>query len=114
MNKIELKAILTRILFVLVIAACLLFFTKPKQARLDSKPVLTQKSLSDNRQVILVVADSLVNLLTEIQQEQPDVFEVENDGNLLSFIAYDEKPFNLIFLDGEYISRFENIGNTGI
>lgn len=114
MNKIELKFILIRVVLVLIVAAILLFFTKPKQATLESTSVLTEKTLSDNRQILFVEADSLISLLTEIRQEQPNIFDIENDGSRLSFIAYDEKPFNLIFLDGEYLSRFENIGNTGI
>jgi hypothetical protein len=114
MNKTEIKTIVVRTLFVMIIAATILFFTRPTQATPESKPVLTEKNLSDNRQVLFVAVDSLVNLLTDIQQEQPNVFEIENDGSRLSFIAFDEKPFNAVFLDGEYLSRFDNIGNTGI
>src|SRR6218665_2305247 len=114
MNKADIKTIVYRLLFLIVVVGVVLYFTKARQSVLDAKPSLSGKVLSDTRQVVFVNADSLKSFLNKIQQEQPNVFEVEEDNHKLIIRALDEKPFNTIFLDGEYISRFDNIENTGI
>lgn len=114
MNKLEIKAIFIRVLLISLIIGLVLFFTKAKQSTLDSTPSLSAKSLSENRQILRINADSLISFLNKIQQEQPNVFEVENDGNSLNINSLDIKPFNAIFFDGEYISRFNDIRNAGV
>lgn len=97
MNKLEIKAIFIRVLLISLIIGLVLFFTKAKQSTLDSTPSLSAKSLSENRQILRINADSLISFLNKIQQEQPNVFEVENDGNSLNINSLDIKPFNAIF-----------------
>jgi hypothetical protein len=114
MNKTDIKAISYRLLFLAIFTGVILYFTQTKQSVPDTNPSLSAKTFSATRHIVFVRVDSLRSFLEKIQEEQPEVFELEEDNGKLVIRSLDEKPFNAIFLDGEYLSRFDNIANTGI
>lgn len=114
MNKKEIKAILAKILILGFIVVMIWYLTQAKPSPPTTTVSLSANNLSDTRQIVWVKVDSIVKYLQEIKTQQPNVFEIEEDGNKLIFRSLDEKPFNTIFLDGEYLSRFDNVTNTGI
>lgn len=114
MNKKEIKVILAKILILGFFVGVIFYFTQEKPSSSTTNVFLSANNISDTRQIVWVKVDSLVKYLQEIKTQQPNVFEIEEDGNELIFRSLDEKPFNTIFLDGEYLSRFDNVTNTGI
>lgn len=114
MNKKEIKAIMEKILILGVFGGVIFYLSQAKPSPPTTTVSLSAHKLSDTRQIVWVKVDSLVKYLQEIKTQQPNVFKIEEDGNELIFLSLDEKPFNTIFLDGEYLSRFDNVTNTGI
>ncbi len=112
MNKAEITAITIRATFVAAFAALILYFTTPGMA--GSEPAPAEKNIADNRLELYVAADTLVSIIESINKDRPNVFELERKRTKLLFFVVDEKPFNTIFLDGEYLTAFHDSSKNGI
>ncbi len=114
MNNKEFKLVIFKLLMLGSICGGLVFFGVGKISKIEDTEEVSKKLFSENREVIWVKSDSLLKYLDILKTSQPNVFEIEKSNSEITFRALDEKPFNTVFLDGEYISRYEKKHNLGI
>ena len=114
MNKKEIKFIASKIIILFMVVGVIAYLTKPQPPKKDLAVEVSEKMLSETRQILWIKVDSLVGYLSKIDKQQPNIFSVKDEDNRLVFKSLDEKPFNNIFLDGEYLSRFDKVSNSGI
>ena len=114
MNKKEIKFIASKIIILFMVVGIIAYLTKPQPPKKDFAVEVSEKMLSETRQILWIKVDSLTSYLSKIDKQQPNVFSIADEDNRLVFRSLDEKPFNNIFLDGEYLSRFDKVSNSGI
>lgn len=107
----EMLYALKRISLIVLLAMGVLFMTR---ARSLGTKEFSEKNVDPNRQIAWVKADSLSVLLNRLFKQQPTVFQWKDEGDQFVFTALDDKPFNSLFLDGEYLSRFDNVANAAV
>lgn len=114
MNKKEITMAFRNVLFCVVLGGVILLLGKTRNSVTEEPLSVFNDKFSESREIVWVKSDSLLKLLDEIKTKQPGVFEIEDSDSKIVFRALDEKPFNAIFLDGEYISRFNEKQGLGI
>lgn len=112
MNKKELKFIALKLVVAGCFGAILLYLGKSSFSNTENDD--SENISKENREIVWVKSDSLMKYLDVLNNNHPETFEVEASGSKITFRALDEKPFNTLFLDGEYVSQFDKNENFGL
>ena len=92
------------------------YTTRPIDPAAGPPTGLNADHLDPERQVIWVRADTLRRLLNDLKATQPGVFDyrLNTDRLELRCATGAEKSFNKLFLDDEYLSRFDKIRDAPV
>ena len=113
-NHREIYYALKRVLIVALLAMGIWILARTRSSPEPDSKAFSSRQLDSDRQIVWVNADSLAGLLNRLQKEQSTVFRWKDEDQQFVFQSLSDKPFNDLFLDGEYISRFDSVRNTGV
>ena len=105
--KNEFRYGLLRIIPLLLVAGCVLYYHQLVPDDGFEKKNLKPEDFYLTRQVIWVNVDSLALLINEIEKKEPNIFTVTIEDTKWIATAENPKAFERIFLDGEPLSNWK-------
>ena len=110
----ELRYLVFRIVPLLFLTAGVWYCHQPVTDFDFDKNKMTPEQFHEARQVVWVNADSLQNLISKIEEKEPDAFSVKTGTSEWTFAAKNTRAFERIFLDGEPLSNWDTKRNPSI